>query len=152
VVGEVEGVTVVDDYAHHPTEIRATLDAARTRFPGRRIVAVFQPHLFSRTRDFAADFGAALAEADELWVTAIYPAREEPIAGVDGMLVAQAALDAGASNVSFHSELFELPNQIAGNLRPGDVVVAMGAGSIESLAGDLLAVLRGRRETEGRST
>lgn len=145
-VGEVGGVTVIDDYAHHPTEIRATLAAARNRFPGRRIVAVFQPHLFSRTRDFAEDFGAALAEVDELWVTEIYPAREAPIPGVDGMLVAQAALNAGASSVSFHPEISELPNEIALNLQAGDVVVAMGAGSIETLAGDLLAALRGLPE------
>lgn len=147
-LGEVGGVTVVDDYAHHPTEIRATLAAARGRFPGRRIVAVFQPHLFSRTRDFAEDFGEALAGADEVWVTEIYPAREAPIPGVTGVLVAQATLDAGAQSVSFHSDLAELPGEILPNLRPGDVCLAMGAGSIEFLGEDLLAGLRDRREEE----
>jgi len=141
-LGTVGGVTVVDDYAHHPTEIRATLEAARARFPGRRLVVVFQPHLFTRTRDFAREFGKALAEADELWVTEIYPAREEPLPGVTGVLVAQAALDAGAFSVSFHPELSQLPGEIGPNLRPGDVCLTMGAGSIEFLGEDLLTFLR----------
>jgi len=147
-LGEVGGVTVVDDYAHHPTEIRATLAAARGRFSGRRIVAVFQPHLFSRTRDFAHEFGKALASADEVWVTEIYPAREAPIPGITGVLVAQATMDAGASSVSFHAELVGLPGEILPNLRPGDVCLTMGAGSIEFLGEDLLAALRDRREGE----
>jgi len=147
-LGEIGGVTVVDDYAHHPTEIRATLDAARGRFPGRRIVAIFQPHLFSRTRDFAQDFGEALAGADEVWVTEIYPAREAPIPGVSGVLVAQATLDAGSPRVSFHPELAELPQEILPNLLPGDVCLAMGAGSIEFLGEDLLGALRDRQEEE----
>jgi UDP-N-acetylmuramate--alanine ligase len=148
VMGEAGGITVVDDYAHHPTEIRATLTAARGRFPGRRIVAVFQPHLFSRTRDFAGEFGEALATADEVWVTDVYPAREAPIEGVSGVLVAQATLDAGASSVTFHPELAELPWEIIPNLRPGDVCLTMGAGSIEFLGEDLLVGLRGRSEQE----
>jgi UDP-N-acetylmuramate--alanine ligase len=142
----VAGVAVIDDYAHHPTEIQATIVAARGRFPGRRIVAVFQPHLYTRTRDFAPEFGAALAAADELWVTEIYPAREAPIPGVSGMLVVQAALDAGAPSVSFHASLAELPGEILPNLRTGDVCLTMGAGSIEFLGGDLIAGLREREE------
>src|SRR6185312_9434866 len=86
-LGEAKGVTVVDDYAHHPTEIRATLAAARNAFPGRRLVAAFQPHLYTRTRDFAADFGAALATADAIFLTDIYPAREQPIPGVSANLI-----------------------------------------------------------------
>ena len=78
---------VVDDYAHHPTEIRATLAAARTAFPGRRIVAAFQPHLFSRTRDFAREFGEALAAADAVYIADIYPAREQPIPGVTADII-----------------------------------------------------------------
>jgi len=143
-LGEVGGVAVVDDYAHHPTEIRAAVAAARSRFPGRRVVAVFQPHLFSRTRDFATAFGEALARADEVWVTEIYPAREKPMEGVTGVLVAQAALDAGATGVSFHPELTEVPSQMLPALRPGDVCLTMGAGSIEFLGEDLLAALRRR--------
>jgi UDP-N-acetylmuramate--alanine ligase len=143
-------VTVVDDYAHHPTEVRAALDAARKRFPGRRIVAVFQPHLFTRTQDFAEGFGQALALADEVWVTEIYPAREEPIPGVSGVMVAQATLDAGASSVSFHPKLGALPGVVLPTLKPGDVCITLGAGSIEFVGPDLLALLRTRAEKEGK--
>jgi len=143
ILGAERGITVVDDYAHHPTEIRATLSAARTRFPGKRLVAVFQPHLYSRTRDFATEFGKALAEADEVWVSEVYPAREVPIPGVSGVLIAQATLDAGAEHVFFHPELSEFPQALMTKLSPGDVCITLGAGSIEFLAGDLLAALRG---------
>jgi UDP-N-acetylmuramate--alanine ligase len=149
-LGEANGILVVDDYAHHPTEVRATLEAARSRFPGRRIVAVFQPHLFSRTRDFASEFGRALAGADEVWVSGIYAAREEPIPGVSGVLVAQATLDAGAEHVFFHPELSEFPYALMESLRPGDVCLTLGAGSIEFLGQDLLAVLRGPEGTAER--
>jgi len=111
-------------------------------------VAIFQPHLFSRTRDFARDFGEALAGADEVWITEVYPAREAPIPGVTGVLVAQATLDAGSPSVSFHPELAELPQEILPNLQPGDVCLAMGAGSIEFLGEDLLVALRDRLEEE----
>ena len=151
-LGEVGGVTVVDDYAHHPTEIRSTLDAARSRFQGRRLVAVFQPHLYSRTRDFSTQFGEALAGADEVWVTDIYPAREEPIPGVSGLLVVQAALEAGATRVFFHPELSELPEVLVPDLQPGDVCFTLGAGSIEFLGEDLLGALRGDQgEREGQA-
>jgi UDP-N-acetylmuramate--alanine ligase len=148
-LGEAGGVLVVDDYAHHPTEIRATLAAARSRYPEKRIVAVFQPHLFSRTRDFALEFGQALAEADEVWVAEIYPAREEPLEGITGVLVVQAALDAGAEHVFFHPELSEFPQELLSTLRPGDLCLTMGAGSIEFLGEDLLAALRGEHGDEG---
>jgi UDP-N-acetylmuramate--alanine ligase len=147
-LGEAEGIMVVDDYAHHPTEIEATLSAARGRFPDRRLVAVFQPHLFSRTRDQAQQLGMALSRADEVWVTEIYPAREEPIEGVTGVMVAQAALDAGAEHVFFHPELADLPAELAGTLRPGDVCLTLGAGSVEVLGGDLLMALGKRRDEE----
>ena len=106
-------------------------------------MAVFQPHLYSRTRDFAASFGTALAGADEVWVSEVYPAREDPIPGVSGVLIAQATLDAGAEHVFFHPELSEFPQALLTTLRPGDVCITLGAGSIEFLAGDLLAALRG---------
>ena len=91
VLGTRNGITVVDDYAHHPTEIEAVLSAARQVFPGRRLVAVFQPHLFSRTRDFADGFGRALLEAEQVVVLPVYPARERPIDGVDENLVVRAS-------------------------------------------------------------
>lgn len=139
-LGEAGGVVVVDDYAHHPTEITATLEAARAAYPGRRLVAVFQPHLYSRTRDFALEFGRALALADHVWVTDVFPAREEPIPGVDGGVVARAAVRAGAL-VSEHPELEGLARAVAADARSGDVVVTLGAGSIEKVAPELKALL-----------
>ena len=141
-LGEAGGVTVIDDYAHHPTEIRATLGTVRAIHPGRRLVAVFQPHLFSRTRDFHREFGAALTESDVVWLTNVFAAREEPIAGVTGELVATAARMAGAGEVHYEGVLDELPSAVAGSLEPGDVVVTLGAGSIGEVGPALLALAR----------
>ena len=133
---------MIDDYAHHPTEIRATLSAVRTIHPDRRLVAVFQPHLYTRTRDCHREFGAALAEADVLWLTDIFPAREQPIAGIGGELIAEAARAAAGGKVHYQATFAELPASVAGSLRPGDVVVTLGAGSIEDVGPALLALLR----------
>ncbi len=141
VVGEAGGVTVVDDYAHHPTEICAALQAARASFPGRRIVAAFQPHLFSRTRDFARQFGEALASADVVWVTDVFPAREAPIAGVTGETIVEAVREAGASRVHYEADLDLLPAAILRSAEGGDVVVTLGAGSIEKSGAELVALL-----------
>ncbi len=135
-------VLVVDDYAHHPSEISATLEAARGAHPDRRLVAVFQPHLFSRTRDFAGDFGRALAGADVVWVTDVFPAREKPIPGVTGELVTTAVSGAGGS-VRYHAELDTLAQAVAEELVPGDLLLTMGAGSIELCAPRVLELLRG---------
>lgn len=143
VLGAADGVRVVDDYAHHPTEVAATLEAARQANPGRRIVAVFQPHLYTRTRDCGDAFGLALAAADAVWVTDVYPAREAPIPGVTGETVAAAAARRGAS-VVYHPRLSTLAPAVAESLRPGDLCVAMGAGSIGETAHALLAALRER--------
>lgn len=140
-VGDVASRLVVDDYAHHPTEVDATLDAARQAYHDRRIVAVFQPHLYTRTRDFHDDFGRALAKADRVWVTDIYPAREAPIEGVDGALVAQAAERHGA-NVRYHASLDDLAAQIAPDLEANDVCLTMGAGSIERVGPQIVDQLR----------
>ncbi len=139
-LGTVRGVTVVDDYAHHPTEIAATLSAAREAYPGRRIVAVFQPHLFTRTRDFAPAFGTSLAAADVVWITDVFPAREAPIAGVDGRLVRDAVAEAGGQ-ARYHAALEGLAPALAGEVGSGDVVLIMGAGSIELLGRELLREL-----------
>lgn len=141
-LGEVRGVTVVDDYAHHPTEITAALAAARGAFPGSRLVAVFQPHLYSRTQAFHQQFGAALAEADRVWITDIYPAREAPLPGVDGALVAEAVRKQGASIV-LHRELDTLPAALAKELQAGDLCLTLGAGSIEGVGPALLRRLKG---------
>jgi UDP-N-acetylmuramate--alanine ligase len=139
-LGAAAGIDVIDDYAHHPTEISATLGAVHRAFPERRVVAVFQPHLYSRTRDFCAAFGTALATADLTWVSDVFPAREAPIPGVDGRLVADAVQSAGGS-VRYEPSLERLPMAVAESLLPGDVVVVMGAGSIEATGPALLAGL-----------
>ncbi|HEV2180635.1 MAG TPA: UDP-N-acetylmuramate--L-alanine ligase [Gemmatimonadaceae bacterium] len=136
-LGEARGVTVVDDYAHHPTEIRATLAAARNAFPGRRLVAAFQPHLYTRTRDFAADFGAALAGADAIFLTDIYPAREQPIPGVSAKLIADAARAAGGA-LAWHGTRADLAAALADNVGAGDVVLTLGAGDITRTGRELL--------------
>jgi UDP-N-acetylmuramate--alanine ligase len=139
-LGETVGVAIVDDYAHHPTEIRATLAAARDAYPGRRIVAAFQPHLYTRTRDFAGDFGAALAGADVVFLTEIYPSRERPIPGVTADLVATAAAQAGRP-VAWRGERQALAGALSQFVEPGDVVLTMGAGDITRTGGELLALL-----------
>jgi UDP-N-acetylmuramate--alanine ligase len=130
------GAPVYDDYAHHPTEVRATLAGART-LPHERLVAVFQPHLFSRTASLAREFGAALAEADVAVVLDVYPAREraEDHPGVSGLLVAEAAAElAGGRPVYWLPTFADAEPVLAGLLRASDVCVAMGAGDVDTLA------------------
>ena len=131
-VGEVNGARVYDDYAHHPTELRALLTAARPIAGAARLVVCFQPHLFSRTRDFAAEFGAALALADQVVVLDVYPAREDPIPGVTGELVAQAARAAGAE-VTYLPDKADAPRVLASLLRPGDLALTVGAGDVTAV-------------------
>ena len=136
-LGDRRGVTVVDDYAHHPTEIDATLSAARAAFPGRRIVAAFQPHLYTRTRDFAVAFGRALASADVAFLADIYPAREQPIAGVTSALIAAAARSAGRA-VKWEGPRSEMAAALERAVQPGDVVITLGAGDITMTGPELL--------------
>jgi UDP-N-acetylmuramate--alanine ligase len=142
-LGSPAGITVVDDYAHHPTELDATLATARGAYPGRRIIAAFQPHLYSRTKEHAAGFGRALTAADVVWVSDIYPAREAPIEGVTGALVADAAREAGADVVNYAVTLDELHRELRNTLREGDVLVAMGAGDIGDMAHEIFRSLGG---------
>jgi len=137
-LGEHGGVAFVDDYAHHPTELAVTLAAARQAFPGRRLVAVFQPHLYSRTAAHGAAMGQALAAADLAVVTEIYRAREEPIPGISGGQVAEAARSAGGTAV-FAPVREELAGEVAPLLRRGDVVLTLGAGDITRLGPELAA-------------
>jgi UDP-N-acetylmuramate--alanine ligase len=136
--GQRGGVLVLDDYAHHPTEIAATLAAARQVHPGRRLVALFQPHLYSRTRDFAEDFGRALLACDVAVVTDVYPSREKPLAGVTGELVAAAARRAGHVNVVYLPERKTVVRGLAGILKSGDLLVTMGAGDVVRLGEEYL--------------
>jgi UDP-N-acetylmuramate--alanine ligase len=139
-VGEAGGVLFVDDYAHHPTEIEATLRAARAAHPDRRLVAVFQPHLYSRTRDFAGEFGRALAAADVVFLTDIYAAREKPIPGITGELIAVPAREAGG-DVRYVPERAEIVDAVAAELRPGDLCLTMGAGNLDEASRALLELL-----------
>jgi UDP-N-acetylmuramate--alanine ligase len=127
------GVRVFDDYAHHPTEVATgALAAARGVAGEGRVIAVFQPHLFSRTRAFAAEFGRALAAADLVVVMDVYPAREDPILGVTGEMVA-AAVPLAADRVRFEPDSDAVPAVVAGLARPGDVVVTIGAGDVTAI-------------------
>src|SRR5690348_4064746 len=148
-VGDAGGVTVVDDYAHHPTEVEATLAAARQAFPRRRVVAVFQPHLFSRTALHGEALGRALAAADVVVVAPIYAARERPVAGVSAELVARGAARAGATTVAVR-ERAGVTERVIETVRPGDVVFTLGAGDITRVGPELLARL-GTRDG-GRGT
>ncbi|MFL5612333.1 MAG: UDP-N-acetylmuramate--L-alanine ligase [Gemmatimonadaceae bacterium] len=143
-VGESRGVTVLDDYAHHPTEIAATLSAAREAFPARRLLVAFQPHLFSRTRDFARDFAAALSTADALYLTEIYPSREKPMPGITSSLIADQLPTSGAK-LTWRGERKNVASALADDVREGDVVVFMGAGDITDSGTELLARLKGMR-------
>lgn len=127
VKGEVAGVTVVDDYAHHPTEIRATLAAARQRYPNRRIYVLFQPHTYTRTRDFLGDFSLALSEADRVIVTEIYASREHDTLGVSGRQIVDRMT---GSNVEFAPTLEAARELLLDDLQAGDVLITMGAGDV----------------------
>ena len=133
-VGTWHGAAVVDDYAHHPTEVVATLQAARQTFPEGRVFAVFQPHLFSRTQDLAEDFGRALLGADMAVVTDVYPSREKPIPGVTGELVVEAALRSGHRNVHYCPSWRDAQGLLSNEVGPRDVVITLGAGDVNRLA------------------
>ena len=137
-IGKAANITIVDDYAHHPTEVQATIAAARGAYAGRRIIAVFQPHLYSRTRDFARAFGEALSAADRVWITNIYAAREQPIEGVSGELIANHT-----RNVTYVEDIEQLLNALRPTLNAGDIVLFMGAGSIDNYSRQLLEQLKG---------
>jgi UDP-N-acetylmuramate--alanine ligase len=139
-LGSAKGVEVIDDYAHHPTEIRATLQAARAAFDGRRILVAFQPHLFSRTRDFAREFGEALAQADAVFLAEIYPAREKPIPGVTSTLI-ERELNAAGGQLAWRGERAQLASALASQVKGGDVVLTVGAGDITRTGPELLGLL-----------
>jgi UDP-N-acetylmuramate--alanine ligase len=153
VLGDVEAsfgrVTLVDDYGHHPTEIAATLEAARQAWPGRRILLVFEPHRYTRTRDLLDDFAQVLSTADALLVAEVYPAGETPIPGADGKALCRAIRSRGAVEPVLLRSLEELPAVLAGIARDGDVVLTMGAGSIGAAAHDLPAALQATADGGG---
>ncbi len=137
---------VVDDYGHHPTEVAATLDAVRQGWPSRRLVLVFQPHRYSRTRDLLDDFGRVLGDCDVLLVTEVYAAGEAPIAGADGRAICRAVRSRGFVEPVFVERVDELAQSLRAVLHDGDVVLTMGAGNIGAVAQDLKARLAGAAE------
>jgi UDP-N-acetylmuramate--alanine ligase len=136
--GENAGITIIDDYAHHPTEILATLHAAKNGW-NNRIICIFQPHTYTRTRDFYKEFGRAFEDADILIITDVYPAREKPIEGVSGKLIADSATRSGHKNVYYFENINEHIQEITKIINKGDLVITMGAGDIWKIANYLLS-------------
>lgn len=141
--GEVNGISVYDDYAHHPTECKATLSGAKAGWR-RRTVCVFQPHLFSRTRDFYEEFAKSFLLADILIVTDIYPAREEPIQGITGELIVNAAKQYGHKNVYYVPDKQNVPEYLTTLAKKDDIVIMMGAGDIWKQSDEFLKRLQKR--------
>lgn len=139
--GEARGVVVVEDYAHHPTEIASTLEAVRWVEPVR-IVVVFQPHLYSRTKFFVDDFARVLATADMAIVTDIYPSREESMPGVHAGLIVDAAAEQGAHHIELLNDMNEVPATLVPRLQEGDIVLILGAGNINRIVTPLLEALQ----------
>jgi UDP-N-acetylmuramate--alanine ligase len=129
VKADISGIMVIDDYAHHPTEIRVSLEGAKAGWR-RRVICLFQPHLYSRTRDFYQEFGRSFFDADVLVLTDVYPAREEPIQGVNGELIANAAREFGHKQVHYVPDKQKLPAFLMSIKQPGDIIITMGAGDI----------------------
>jgi len=156
VKGLVDDILVIDDYAHHPTEVMATLRSARRVANGGRLVGVFQPHRYSRTKHFHSRFSDAFTAADMVILTDVYSANEPAIEGVDGTTILRSVLASGQENVEYFPDLKEIPDFLSQSLRPGDVVVVMGAGNISTVAEELVQKLREGREqlltvaTDGR--
>ncbi len=142
VKGEPDGIMIVDDYGHHPAEIRATLAAARSGWPERRIIAVFQPHRYTRTRELFDEFVTAFYDAGILVITGIYAAGEEPIDGADASRLADEALRHGQKNVMYIGDRMKIPGYLSGVARKGDIVITLGAGNIWQQGEELLKILQ----------
>jgi len=144
VKGVVDDILVIDDYAHHPTEVMATLRSARQIANGGRLVAVFQPHRYTRTKHLHRRFSNAFASADIVVLTDVYAANEPPIEGIDGTTILRSVLESGQENVEYFPDMREIPDFLSETVRPHDVVVVMGAGDITVLANRLLQRLTER--------
>ena len=142
--GNVNDITLYDDYCHHPTEIIATLNAIKEN-TDRRIIAVFQPHLYSRTRDFYDEFGRSFFQSDILLVTPIFPAREKPIPGISGKMIADAAIQSGHRHVHYIESNDEIVKSMKSHCQPGDIIVTMGAGDIYQYGEEFLGNVRDKK-------
>lgn len=140
--GEAKGITVVDDYGHHPTEISATLSAAKNGSGGRRTVVVFQPHRFSRTNELMEDFARCFNNADALYILDIYAASEQPIEGVTAEILTEKIKEFGHKNVQYIGDIKNAAEKVVGELREGDLVITLGAGSITGLSNEILEKLK----------
>jgi len=152
VIGTVDGVTLVDDYGHHPAEVRATLEAAQRAFPAedQRIVVAFQPHRHTRTHDLFAEFSRAFNQADVLLVTDIYAAGEAPIPGVSAELLVQSIREHGHHDARYVHDKADLPDALLAIIRPGDIVIALGAGDVNLAVRALKTRLEARVSEQGR--
>lgn len=156
---QINDIMVVDDYAHHPSEIMATLKAARSGWPNRRIIAVFQPHLYSRTRDFYMDFARSFFQVDIVVLTDVYPAREKPIPGIDGKLIADTAISMGHREVHYVQDKNQIPEYLLQLVHPGDMVITLGAGDIWKIGNSFIDLLKnangksnsGKRKSNGKN-
>jgi len=137
-------VTLIDDYAHHPTEVAATLSATRNAWPEKRLVVVFQPHRYTRTRDLFEDFSQVLADCEVLMLTEVYAAGEEAIAGADGRALCAAIRARGKVNPIFVEDVEQLDSDLRAVLQDGDLILTMGAGSIGRVASQLKASLQAK--------
>lgn len=148
---EDDDLMIIDDYAHHPTEVQATLQAIKKGWPKRRVVAVFQPHLYSRTQELYQDFGLSFFDAEQIVITDIYPSREEPIEGVTGELITDTAKSYGHRGVHYVEDKKELPSRLSEIVKPGDIVITMGAGDIYKY-GELYVQMLEKSDKKSSST
>ena len=137
----INDIMIVDDYAHHPTEVEVTITAAKNGWE-KRVIAVFQPHLYSRTRDFYKEFAEALKESDIVFVTDVYPAREQPIAGISGEMICDALKTMNHQNVYYVADKTNLPAEIKKILKPNDMVITIGAGDIYKIGNQIIEDLK----------
>ena len=139
--GEVNGIRFYDDYGHHPTEIQTTIKGLRTVFDGR-IIAVFQPHLYSRTQRFYEDFGESFNDADKAVILDVFPAREKPIDGISGKLIVDVAVKSGHKGVEYIEDKEKLPNYLSSIVEPGDRVILFGAGDINRYTKKIIELMK----------
>ena len=143
-----DGVLIIDDYGHHPTEIRATLAAAKIGSGGRRTLVLFQPHRYSRTHDLMGEFARSFNNADTLLVTDIYAASEEPIEGVTAEALTEAIARYGHKDAHYIGGLENAAQLIRERVQPGDMVITLGAGTVNRVGDQILELLRGRGEAQ----